>query len=371
MDTSIRVIPALIIGIVLACTPVIVGAETPRDSTWVMTFDHDFYNWATPHEDTFTFPPLTEQFAQVLLHYTIECPTAPGDCDPWDRLGYLKVLHEEPDLSATEYEIARIVTPYDITGGSYPGSCSWILDVTDYRPILHDQVTLSNYIETWIGGDRGWIVTIEFEFIPGTPAIKVHSIINLWTGYRLVYGDPDNPIDAYLQPVPVEIPSDVVAAKIRAITTGHGQGNTHNAAEFSVKWHSVSVDSTDFSHNLWRNDCNVNPCSPQGGTWPYSRAGWCPGDKVDPWDVDISADITPNTTAWLDYEIQPYENLCRPTNPDCINGVTCTDCDYNYTGHTEPVYALVGQLILYKVNPFIFADGFESGDAFDWSSTSP
>ncbi|MCK5377915.1 MAG: hypothetical protein KAJ78_00870, partial [Acidobacteria bacterium] len=72
MDTSIRVIPALIIGIVLACTPVIVGAETPRDSTWVMTFDHDFYNWATPHEDTFTFPPLTEQFAQVLLHYTIE-----------------------------------------------------------------------------------------------------------------------------------------------------------------------------------------------------------------------------------------------------------------------------------------------------------
>ena len=93
MDTNTRVMLTLIIGAVLARTAVNVGAQAPRDSTWVMTFDHDFYNWATPHEDNFTFPPLTERFAQVLLHYTIECPTAPGDCDPWDRLGYLKVLY--------------------------------------------------------------------------------------------------------------------------------------------------------------------------------------------------------------------------------------------------------------------------------------
>lgn len=357
--------------VVLAALAASASAGDREDNLWITTFDHDFYNWATPHVDTFTFPPETDRFAQILLHYTIECPPAPADCDPWDRLGYLKVLHENPDTSITEYEIARIVTPYDITGGSYPGSCTWVLDVTDYRPILQDEVTLSNYIESWIGDDRGWIVTIEFELIYGNPSLEVESIENLWVGYRLVYGDPADPIDDDLQPVPVEIGPDVVAGKIRTVTTGHGQGNTHNAAEFSNKWHAVSIDGVETSHNLWRSDCNVNPCSPQGGTWPYARAGWCPGDKVDPWDVDVSTELVPGTTSWFDYEVQPYENLCRPTNPNCVNGVTCTDCNYNYNGHTEPVYALVGQLILYRINPFVFADDFESGDTGGWSTTSP
>jgi hypothetical protein len=130
-----------------------------RASVWVTTFDHDFYNWATPHDQTFAFPPLAEEYTQVLLHHAIECPTAPADCDPWDRLGWLRILHEEPDLSVTQYEIARIITPYDITGGSRPGTCTWVLDVTDYRFLLHDQVTLRNYSESWIGDNRGWIVS--------------------------------------------------------------------------------------------------------------------------------------------------------------------------------------------------------------------
>ncbi len=29
--------------------------------------------------------------------------------------------------------------------------------------------------------------------------------------------------------------------KLRVITTGHGQGNTQNAAEFSQLWHSVML----------------------------------------------------------------------------------------------------------------------------------
>jgi len=369
MKALIHAVPVALVVMSLCTAPA--GAGEKRDSTWVITFDHDFYNWATPHVETFTFPPLDEPFSRVLLHYTIECPSAPGDCDPWDRIGYLKVLDEAPDHSVTEYEITRVITPYDITGGSYPGSCTWVLDVSDYRPLLHDEVTLSNYIETWIGGERGWIVTIEFEFVHGTPAYEVHSVHNLWNGYHMVYGDPDNPIDAHLQPVGVDIPADVVAGKIRAVTTGHGQGNTDNAAEFSRKVHEVSIDGVPYSHHLWRWDCNENECSPQGGTWHFSRAGWCPGDKVDPWDVDITARRDPGTASALDYEVQAYENLCRPTNPDCVSGVTCTDCNYNSTGHTQPHYALVGQLILYSVSPHLFVDDFESGDTGEWANATP
>ncbi len=106
-------------------------------------------------------------------------------------------------------------------------------------------------------------------------------------------------------------------------------------------------------HNLWRTDCSVNPCSPQGGTWTYSRAGWCPGASVIPWDNDVTSLITPGGFAVVDYNIQPYENFCRPTNPNCVSGVTCPDCNYNYNGHTEPAWNVEGQLIFYRLNPMI------------------
>ncbi len=313
----------------------------PGDITHVLTFDHDFYNWADPHVQTFQFPDSSLEFSQITLYYTIGCP--PGDCDPWDRLGYLRVVNDD----STTTEIARIITPYDITPG--PGECTWELDVTDYQSILRDDVTLSNFISTWIGDERGWEVTILFEFIEGELEATPYKVVNLWQRYYAVYGDPDRPIEDHLQSVTVDIDAEAISAKVRVITTGHGQGNTNNAAEFSYKWHAIVANNEEFSHYLWRDDCEYNTCSPQSGTWPYDRAGWCPGDKVTPWDVDISEVITPGEPAVLDYNIEPYENFCRPTNPDCINGVTCTDCEYNYTGHTEPNYAIQAQLILYAL----------------------
>jgi hypothetical protein len=102
-----------------------------------------------------------------------------------------------------------------------------------------------------------------------------------------------------------------------------------------------------YQHNLWRSDCATNPCSPQGGTWPYNRAGWCPGASVPPWD-NLYTNFSPGEIVEFYYEIQPYTNHCRPTDPDCISGATCSDCNYNYTGHTEPNYNLTGQAILYR-----------------------
>jgi hypothetical protein len=342
---SILALPLLL---QLALQPMAFANPADPDTTWVLTFDRDFYNWATPHIRTFDFPPAGNAYREVLLYYTIECPGPPADCDPWDRLGYLHVLHEEPVGVETPYEIARIITPYDITGGNYPGSCTWVLDVTDYRFLLHDEVTLSNYISTWIGDNRGWLVTIEFAFIAGANPLEAYKIINLWTDSYLVYGEPADPVEDHLQPIPLEIDAAAEAVKFRSIATGHGQGNTDNAAEFSYKWHRFLVNGLGITHFLWRSDCATNPCSPQGGTWTYNRAGWCPGDKVTPWDEDISFLVSPGASVELDYDIQPYENYCRPTNPECVDGVTCADCDYNYTGHTEPHYVLSTQLIYYR-----------------------
>ena len=318
----------------------------PGDTTWVMTYNQEYHNWATVHRDTFQLPSTTTSYNKILMYYTIGCPAA--GCDPWDRLGWVKV-YNDPD--STSYEIARVITPYNIVGGGYPGTCTWIIDVTDYAMLLHDEVSFGSYIESWIGDARGWLVTIEYAFIEGEPDFYPYEIVNLWQYSYAVMGDSSRPVEDKLSPMDIIIDSNADKVKLRVNTTGHGQGNTLNAAEFSQLWHSVDVGPDSVYHVLWRTDCATNPCSPQGGTWQYNRAGWCPGQSVIPWDNDITANATAGQSITLDYNIEPYENFCRPNNPDCISGVTCTDCNYNYTGHTEPHYTIQSQLIYYSDNP--------------------
>ena len=357
---QITITAALSIFILAAACPV--SADPARvDTTWVRTYDHDFYNWADAHIDTFEFPPAGLSWGEILLYYRIGCPTYPGDCDPWDRLGHLRVIGEDSLGATAHYEIARIVTPYDITGGTRPDSCTWMLDVTDYESLLHDTVILRNYIESWMGNSQGWLVTIDFAFIPGYNEWEAYKVVNLWNHNRLVYGNPEDPIESYLTPISVGIDLDAEAVKLRLITTGHGQGNTNNAAEFSNKWHEVDVGLDNYSHYLWRNDCAQNECSPQGGTWLYNRAGWCPGDKVDPWDNDVTSSVTPGTNVIFDYNVQPYENFCRPNNVNCVSGQTCPDCNYNYNGHTEPHYTVASQAIFYRHRPATGVAAGESG----------
>ena len=44
-----------------------------------------------------------------------------------------------------------------------------------------------------------------------------------------------------------------------------------------------SVDNNPSNKNTWRvwTECAGNPVYPQGGTWVYDRAGWCPGQASD------------------------------------------------------------------------------------------
>ena len=339
---------------ILFLAPAMQAQATPGDTTWVHTFNEDFYNWATAHVDTFAFPDTLTHFSDIVIFYTIGCPDSPNDCDPWDRLGYLQVLHETGELDSLgqpilePFEIGRIITPYDITGGSRPGTCTWELDATDYKSLLHDTVILQNYIESWIGGDDGWLVTVDFAFIEGESDLEPYKVVNLWNDYNVLFGDPEEPIDQALQIRQLDIDSDVASVKLRVTTTGHGQGNTDNCAEFCYKEHTLVVNGETYSYYPWRDDCNQNSCSPQGGTWQYNRAGWCPGDAVEPWEQDISAAVRPGEINKFNYKVEPYENFCRPTNADCVSGVTCPDCDFNYNGHTPPHYSVQAQLISYR-----------------------
>ncbi len=283
--------------------------------------------------DTFLFPQDISVYGEIMMRVTLSCPT--GGCDPWDRFANISIFH-----NGEWFEIGRYITPYGI-------SCGWLLDVSDYRMMLRDTVIIKSFIDTWT--NPGWLVKLDFEFTTGVTLYDNIKVENLWYTENLVYGDASNP--SVLPVISKTIDADAQSVKLKMVNTGHGQGNSDNAAEFSQKTHSLYIDGLlTNTHFLWRADCASNPCSPQAGSWQYNRAGWCPGADVLPAYFDLSAHVSPGQSIDLDYRLQNYLNACSPANPSCVTGLTCADCNYNYNGHTEPHYKISGQLITYKSN---------------------
>ena len=234
--------------------------------------------------DTLQFPQDINSYSEITMNVNLECPN--GGCDPWDRKAQISIYNFNE-----WFEIGRYVTPYGV-------ECGWSFDVTDYRSLLKDNIIVRSYIDTWV--EPGWLVSINFDFISGVPEHPNVTVRKVWNYSNLVYGDDINPIN--IPSYNGYIPNDVNNAYLRMVTTGHGQGNTDNAAEFSYKLHDIYInDSPTFVHNFWRSDCESNDCSPQNGSWTYDRAGFCPGDKIYPVDFNLLETLIPGEEMKIDY----------------------------------------------------------------------
>jgi len=166
-----------------------------------------------------------------------------------------------------DVEIARFITPYGIECGP------WTIDVTDFKSILSGPVVFRSFIQVF--GQSGWLLNCDMEFIEGSA--PAYSKLNpLWETDYLVYGVEDN-------------------------------------------------------HNLWKDDCGQNICANQNGNWTPSRAGWCPGQEVQPYTFDLTNNMTPGQALTLDYELEAYTNLLNT--------------GYNNAGHTEPHYRIFSYLV--------------------------
>lgn len=288
--------------------------------------------------DSFPFPPMDFAAKKLVMRYKLTCPS--GGCDPWDRIGSVFVLRKNAEGQNESIEIGRVITPY---GRGY----TWYLDITDYRFLLADSAKLKTYIDTWVGGGQGWLVTVDFLFIEGTPEYEAYKAIPLWQGAP-EYGNPTNPIDSFFKTRTVFIDTAADMSVARVTITGHGQGNTENGAEFHTKTHQLSAGAGGaYFLKIWRDNCAQNPCQPQAGTWPYNRAGWCPGSDVIPKRVDVTADLVKGQNQQIGFEPDFYENLCRPGVQPCQTS-TCPDCNYNGNGHTTPVLLTEAHLIFLK-----------------------
>ena len=89
---------------------------------------------------------------------------------------------------------------------------------------------------------------------------------------------------------------------------------------------------------IWRTDCATTAAPNQQGTYQYSRAGWCPGADVKPWTFDVTADLGGAATVTFAYDVDAYENTCRPDAMPCAGCTLGAACAYDGGNHTEPNY---------------------------------
>ncbi|MGC4118512.1 MAG: peptide-N-glycosidase F-related protein [Myxococcales bacterium] len=287
--------------------------------------------------------PTTGAYSRILLHLTLACPA--GGCDPWDRLGWIAAVTSRGQNGApdTLVELARFITPFHV-------GMSVDVDVTDLRPLLSGDLTLRAFIDTWVGpgspyGD-GWLLTASFELTGGVPARIPAAVIPVWQVALVVYGDPAKPIAGSAPAQKVSLPAGATSYALRTLVTGHGQGNADNCAEFCSRDHSLAF-TAPHTHQVWRDDCATTAAPNQQGTYRYSRAGWCPGADVRPWIEDVTADLAGLSEATLAYDVEAYENTCRPDASECTGCTLGTACDYDGGAHTEPFYLLSSTLIAY------------------------
>lgn len=268
----------------------------------ISPFQKLLVNQARPFFKKTTFPKsAAATYSRCVLRYDLKKPEA--GWDPWDRSANIVLKTKSGEI----FEIARLITPYQ-------REWTWHFDVTDFLPLLDGEVEFGVYIETWTGGQKGFLVSCDLDFYQGEREWQPFRVERLWTG-KPKYGDPKNPIENFFKPKTLTIDPGAARTRLRFVVTGHGMHpNTGNAAEFLNRQRWVEVGEGRFVNRLWRQDCYLNPCRPQAGTWKFDRAGWAPGADVRPWILDISRLVKAGESATIKYIAEAYLNKHKQNN---------------------------------------------------------
>ncbi len=192
-------------------------------------------------------------------------------------------------------QIQNYVTPYGIGLSLGANGFTWTYDVTEYGKYLSGAVDISSH-------NTQELLDLTFVFIEGTPPRDILSFDQV---HRGDYRQSDIVNDVVMPATKVKRNPDAEYITVRTRTTGHGMESA-NCAEFCPTTHDLSVEGVE--RHSWLNwtECSENPVQPQGGTWLYDRAGWCPGAFADTYNWDITEFVTATDSIEIDYGMTQY-----------------------------------------------------------------
>lgn len=249
------------------------------------------------------FPALDVPVRKIIMNVTFACPDTMR-CADWDYSDRIELVQSGGSSGQRMgYEIGRLITPY---GGFFDRqwAFTWEVDVTDFSIILRDSI-LINYIHSGYepNHDRGWLVTIVFGIITGTPALVPVAFTELYDDH-FSYGDPEKSINEILAPSLFVAHPDAAFVRLRVIQTGHGMDAPDNCAEFCSKFRELWYDGVLVQKRQMWKKCGDNPVFPQAGTWIFNRGNWCPGDLLQPEIFDLP--VTLGKSHSISLVMEPY-----------------------------------------------------------------
>lgn len=303
----------------------------PGDSTVVRAIDHLDMTTNRTYKVPAYLPSQTTTYNKILMVYTLGC--ASTGCSDWDYTTSIKLIDytgvNDSDIFSIDtvstnplvldtnwrvfevidnWELGRVITPYGgyMRQGSNGYTPNWehpfVFDVTDYAHLLHDTVLMG---ATYSGYSSGFSATIDFIYIEGTPPRPVIDMDLVYSGYgnyiqSATFEEKVLPAAEYV------IDQNAVSAMFTFTPTGHGFVNTPNCAEFCNRHFKVFRDGVQMAqHDMWRDDCGTNPIFPQGGTWLYDRANWCPGDDAIIFKDELGS-VVGGDTVEVNVDIENY-----------------------------------------------------------------
>lgn len=190
---------------------------------------------------------------------------------------------------------------------SYKRQARWVTDLSPLLPMLAKggKTTFAYH-----SVDK-WKLTGKLRLSNRKKPTKAVKLVRLFTGKQF-----NEKYNGEQKPVEVEVPKTAKKVRFATILTGHGSGTDKlNCAEFCKHTHHFGVSTggakaftvTKSHANAGTGDgCTkqiVDGMVPnQFGTWPYGRAGWCPGLDVKVWNKDVTNAIKPGEKATFTYQ---------------------------------------------------------------------
>jgi len=178
-------------------------------------------------------------------------------------------------------EIARWITTYGREG-------RWVTDISPFLAFFKDGGTH----ELRMGSGNRYDFDFDIRLSKREEGPTPKAIRYLYSGKSF---NENYNVDR--EPIVFQSEPGTERVQLVAYITGHGWGaEVENCAEFCNHTHHFSVNGTEFvkthpvaGHATGCVDQIEDGVVPnQYGTWPYGRAGWCPGLDVKPWVVDVT-----------------------------------------------------------------------------------
>ena len=277
----------------------------------MMDFEYHSGGWGGGYSSkrNVTFPANLSSYDTLEIYHEHACDErsnrygksdgSEGGCHEWDYEANLYIC-DPVDVNSCGTEFVRWITTYGREG-------RWLTDLTPYLFMLDD----NDFRQFRYGGANRGSLTISFLLSNWGEDDIAHSGEFAFSGGQFdgTYNDESK----YSRQFNFTVPTGTTRVEIVSTITGHGFGqDNQNCAEFCNHEHHYSMNgySTAELHPIANTNDGCKQLVGEGvvanqyGTWPYGRAGWCPGQDVKQWRYDISSwsDMTGSSINNLHYE---------------------------------------------------------------------